>query len=47
VVAPLAVNVAEVPLQIAGLFTVIIGFGVTVTVAIALPVHPKDVPVTE
>ncbi len=44
--APFAVKFAVVPAQIVGLFTVVIGKGVTVTVAIAVLVQPKLVPVT-
>ena len=46
VVAPFAVSAAVWPLQIAGLFTLTIGLGVTVTVATAVPVQPLVVPVT-
>jgi hypothetical protein len=42
----LAVSVAEVPLQIVGLFTVTFKLGFIPTVAIAVPVHPNVVPVT-
>jgi hypothetical protein len=40
VVAPLAVNVADEPEQIASEFTVTVGVGFTVTVATAVPEHP-------
>ena len=46
VVAPLAVIVAVKPLHTLGLFTVIVGFGFTVTIAIAVFVQPFVVPVT-
>ena len=46
VVAPVAVKVAVWPEQIVGEFTVTFGNGVTVTVAIAVPVQLPDVPVT-
>ena len=46
VAAPLAVSEATWPLQILGLLTVTVGFGFTVTVADAVPVHPFVVPVT-
>jgi len=46
VVAPAAVNVAASPGQIVGELTVVTGRGLTVTVAIAVDVHPKEVPVT-
>jgi hypothetical protein len=39
-VAPLAVNVAEPPEQIASELTVIVGVGLTVIVATAVPEHP-------
>ena len=45
-VAPPAVKLAVCPLQIAGLFTVTVGFGFTVTVDTAVPVQPLVVPVT-
>jgi hypothetical protein len=44
--APLAVKLAVSPRQILGLFTVIVGFGFTVTVETAVPVQPFVVPVT-
>jgi hypothetical protein len=44
--APLAVNVALVPVQIVGELTVISSDEPTVTVATAEPVHVPDVPVT-
>ena len=44
--APLAVNVAVWPGQIVGELTVIFKFGATVTVAIAVPVQPPEIPVT-
>jgi hypothetical protein len=46
VVAPLAVKLAVSPRQILGLFTVIVGFGFTLTVETAVPVQPFVVPVT-
>ena len=46
VVAPAAVNVAVVPAQIEGLFTVTLGVAFTVTTDVAVPVHPPVVPVT-
>ena len=46
VVAPPAVKVALVPIQIVGEVTVTVGKGVTVTVASAVPVQPPVVPVT-
>ena len=45
VVAPLAVNVAEFPLQIVGEFTVTVGVGFTVTTEVTVPVQEPDVPV--
>lgn len=45
-VAPLAVSVADCPTQIAVLFTVTTGKGVTVTVTVAVPVHEFVVPIT-
>jgi hypothetical protein len=44
--APLAINVALVPVQIVGELTVISSDEPTVTVATAEPVHVSDVPVT-
>ena len=45
-VAPPLVNVALAPSQIVLELTIVTGIGLTVTVAIALPVHPALVPVT-
>jgi hypothetical protein len=46
-VAPEAVSVADPPEQIAAEFTVIVGVGLTVTVATAVPEQPAaDDPVT-
>jgi hypothetical protein len=46
VVAPLAVNVVELPLHIAGEFTVTAGVGFTVTVEVTIEVQLEaDVPV--
>ena len=45
VVAPLAVKVAELPAQIVALFTVTVGIGVTVMVAVFVEEHPPVVPV--
>jgi hypothetical protein len=41
VVAPLAVNVADCPEQIAAEFTVIVGFALTLTVATAVFEQPE------
>jgi hypothetical protein len=46
VVAPPAVSVAVAPEQIVGEFTVTVGIAFTVTVEIAVLLHPADVPVT-
>jgi hypothetical protein len=46
VVAPLAVKLAVVPLQMVGEFTVTVGRGFTVTVDTAVPVQPCVLPVT-
>ena len=46
VVAPAAVNVAVCPAQIVGELTIIIGRGVTVTMAIAVFEQPDVVPIT-
>ena len=46
VVAPDAVNEVDCPLQMVEEFTVIVGKGFTLTVAIAVLVHPAVVPVT-
>jgi hypothetical protein len=46
VFAPVAVNVVLCPLQIVVEFTFTTGNGLTLTVAIALDVHPFVVPVT-
>ena len=46
VAAPAAVNVAASPGQIVGELTVVTGIGLTVTVATAVDVHPKEFPVT-
>ena len=45
-VAPAAVKVAAAPAQIVGELTVVIGNGLTVTVATAVEEQPKEVPVT-
>ena len=45
-VPPEAVSVAVCPAQIVGLFTVIEGMGVTVTIEVVEPVHPDVVPET-
>ena len=46
VVAPLAVRLTEVPAQIVvGELTVIVGFGLTVTVVVFVFEHPELVPV--
>lgn len=45
-VAPVAVSVAEPPLQIVGELTLIVGVGLTVTVEVAVPEQPPVVPVT-
>ena len=42
----MAVNVAEVPRQMVALLTLTAEQRLTVTVAIALLVHPEEVPVT-
>ena len=45
--APEAVSVADPPEQMAAEFTVMVGVGLTVTVATAVPEHPAaDDPVT-
>jgi hypothetical protein len=46
VVAPDAIRLAVNVGQIAGELTVVTGRGLTVTVATAVDVHPKEVPVT-
>ena len=46
VVAPPAVSVGVAPAQIVGEFIVTVGIALTVTVAIAVLLHPADVPVT-
>jgi hypothetical protein len=46
VVAPAAIKLAVNVGQIAGELTVVTGIGLTVTVATAVEVHPKEVPVT-
>ena len=46
VVAPAAFKVVEVPEQILGELTVTVGFALTVTTAVTVPVHPAEVPVT-
>ena len=45
---PLAVKVVEVPAQIgfADAEMLTVGFGFTLTVILAVPVHPAEVPVT-
>jgi hypothetical protein len=45
-VAPAAAKLAVIPLQIVGELTVVTGIGLTVTVAIAVPVQPLVVAVT-
>ena len=45
-VPPEAVSVAICPAQIVGLFTVIVGIGLTVTTEVVEPVHPDVVPDT-
>lgn len=46
VVAPLAVSVVLLPLQIVAEFTVTTGFGFTVTLQVLVPTHEPVVPVT-
>ena len=46
VVAPDALSATVAPGQIVGLFTDNVGVGFTVTVAVLLPEHPVEVPVT-
>lgn len=45
-VAPEAVSVVDCPVHIVAEFTVTVGFGLTLTVAIAVLEHPDVVPVT-
>ena len=45
VLAPVAVRVAEFPIQMVALFTVIVGVGLTVMVVVFVAVHPLVVPV--
>ena len=43
--APVAVSAMVVPSQIVGELTVMVGFALTVSVAVVVPVHPSVVPV--